>query len=120
MRMRNAYAVLRPQSYALPGPPSEQLVPKRSGNLPKQPGIFECVRLPDGRIGRVRGRRGAFLRVRVRRATSNTHQFVSCPPEKLTCVPCPKGWMSPTGYRRYLKVTLRKMRERQRTRASRA
>ena len=99
----------------------EQLVPKpkHSGKPAKKPGIYECVRLPDGRIGRVRGRRRAFVKVRVRRATSNTHQFIWCPPESLKRVPCPKGWMSPTGYRRYLQVTLRKMRERQRTRASR-
>jgi hypothetical protein len=28
-------------------------------------------------------------------------------------VDCPKGWMSPAGYGRYLKVTLAKMRQRQ-------
>jgi len=28
-------------------------------------------------------------------------------------VDCPKGWMSPAGYLRYLRVTLAKMRQRQ-------
>lgn len=28
-------------------------------------------------------------------------------------VDCPKGWMSPAGYQRYLRVTLAKMRQRQ-------
>jgi hypothetical protein len=28
-------------------------------------------------------------------------------------VDCPKGWMSPAGYLRYLKLTLAKMRQRQ-------
>lgn len=89
-------------------------MPKRSRKRIAQPGTFECVRLPDGRIGRVRGRHGALVVVRVRRATSNTHQLIMCPPGSLKRVACPKGWMSPEGYGRYLRVTLRKMRERQR------
>jgi hypothetical protein len=54
------------------------------------------VRLPDGRVG---GGRAGFEetgRVRVRRKNSST-------------------WMSPRGYARYLRVTLSKMRKRQRT-----
>jgi hypothetical protein len=74
----------------------------------------ECVRLPDGRIGRVRGTHDSLVKVRVRRQTSNTHEFLMCPQAKLRAASCPKGWMSPDGYRRYLRVTLRKMRERQR------
>ncbi len=91
-------------------------MPERSRNSVEWPATFECVRLPDGRIGRVRGRQGALVKVRVRRTTSNTHQFVLFPPRQLERVPCPKG-LSPEGYRRYLRVTLRKMRERQRVRA---
>ena len=72
----------------------------------------DCVRLPDGRIARVRERHGALVRVRVRRRTGSTHQFLKCPVKTLKPVTCPKGWMSPDGYRRYLRVTLRKMRER--------
>ncbi len=73
----------------------------------------DCVRLPDGRIGRVRECVGGHCRVRVRRTTSKTHQFLELPTRELTRVDCPKGWMSPAGYQRYLTVTLAKMRERQ-------
>jgi hypothetical protein len=52
-------------------------------------------------------------RVRVRRATSATHQFLIFAAQDLKRVDCPKGWMSPEGYVRYLKVTLAKMRQRQ-------
>jgi hypothetical protein len=72
----------------------------------------DCVRVPDGRIGRVRGREGALVKVRVRRRSSNSHQFMMCNPDTLEPVSCPKGWMSPEGYQRYLRVTLRKMRAR--------
>jgi hypothetical protein len=72
----------------------------------------DCVRLPDGRIGRVRGVSGGRYRVRVRRTTSATHQFLMFAAKKLKRVDCPKGWMSPEGYLRYLNVTLAKMRQR--------
>jgi len=35
-----------------------------------------------------------------------------CSADTLEPVSCPKGWMSPEGYQRYLRVTLRKMRAR--------
>ncbi len=69
----------------------------------------DCVQIPDGRIGRVRERVGDSYRIRVRRKTSKTHQFLTLPENDLTKVDCPKGWMSPEGYNRYLKVTLEKM-----------
>ena len=72
----------------------------------------DCVRVPDGRIGRVRGREGALIKVRVRRRSSNAHQFLMFSPDTLEPVPCPKGWMNPEGYKRYLRVTLRKKRAR--------
>jgi hypothetical protein len=72
----------------------------------------DCVRIPDGRIGRVREQAGTRYRVRVRRKTSKTHQFLEFEASALHKVDCPKGWMSPAGYVRYLKVTLAKMRER--------
>lgn len=84
----------------------------RHRNRTHLPANGECVRLPDGRIGRVRGRRGELVKVRVRRRSSNTHQFLMCEAGTLERVSCPKGWMSPAGYQRYLTVTLRKMRER--------
>jgi len=73
----------------------------------------DCVKLPDGRIARVRGKIGDGFRVRVRRKTSATHQFLTVKARDLKPVPCPRGWMSPDGYRRYLRVTLAKMRQRQ-------
>jgi hypothetical protein len=76
-------------------------------------GVGDCVRIPDGRIGRVREVFGGKYRVRVRRATSATHQFLLFAAGDLSRVDCPKGWMSPEGYARYLKVTLAKMRKRQ-------
>jgi hypothetical protein len=56
---------------------------------------------------------GVSFRVRVRRKTSATHQFLWLSPSDLRKVDCPQGWMSPAGYVRYLKVTLSKMRQRQ-------
>jgi hypothetical protein len=73
----------------------------------------DCVRIPDGRIGRVREVSGGKYRVRVRRETSATHQFLMFAARDLKRVDCPKGWMSPEGYMRYLKVTLVEMRQRQ-------
>lgn len=84
---------------------------RRQARTPLQNG--DCVRLADGRIARVRARTGVLVKVRVRRRTSATHQFVLCPLHTLERIPCPKGWMSPEGYRRYLRITLRKMRARQ-------
>jgi hypothetical protein len=78
--------------------------------------IAECVRVPDGRIGRVRAIIGSKVRVRVRRRTSPTHQFVLVPAARLRRVACPQGWMSPAGYARYLRITLTKMRRRMRRR----
>ena len=73
----------------------------------------DCVRIPGGRIGRIREVSRGKCRVRVRRATSDTHQFLMFAATDLKRVDCPKGWMSPAGYVRYLKVTLAKMRQRQ-------
>ena len=75
--------------------------------------VGDCVRVPDGRIGRVREISRGQCRVRLRRATSATHQFLMFTVSDLKRVDCPKGWMSPEGYLRYLQVTLAKMRLRQ-------
>jgi hypothetical protein len=72
----------------------------------------DCVRIPDGRIARVRQKIGSAWRVRVRRRTSNTHQFLLIAADDLDPIACPSGWMSPDGYRRYLAQTLGKMRAR--------
>jgi hypothetical protein len=74
--------------------------------------VGDCVRIPDGRIGRVRDVSGGKYRVRVRRTTSATHQFLMFAARVLKRADCPKGWMSPEGYARYLRVTLAKMRQR--------
>jgi hypothetical protein len=73
----------------------------------------DCVQLPDGRIGRVREVCSQRYRVRVRRKTSASHQFLMFDAKELKRVNCPKGWMSQRGYVQYLKKTLAKMQERQ-------
>ena len=79
--------------------------------------LGDCVRVPDGRVGRVRGYVGGKVRVRVRRRTSDTHQFILCRPGDLRPIECPGGWMSPPGYRRYLRATLAKLHSRRRKRS---
>jgi hypothetical protein len=74
--------------------------------------INGCVKIPDGRIGRVREKIGKKYKVRVRRKKSPSHQFLFFERHELKAVACPKGWMSPEGYRRYLKKTLSKMKSR--------
>jgi hypothetical protein len=72
----------------------------------------DCVRIPDGRIGRVRDITKKEYRVRVRRKNSKNHEFLKFTVKEVTKVQCPKGWMSPEGYNRYLKKTLSKMKKR--------
>jgi GTP-binding protein EngB required for normal cell division len=74
--------------------------------------IGDCVKIPDGRIARVRERLTGKYKVRVRRKTGKTHQFLIFPVDQLNLVDCPKGWMSREGYNRYLKITLSKMEKR--------
>ena len=76
--------------------------------------LGDCVKIPDGRIARVRDKVNGTYRVRVLRKTSKTHQFIEFQPEELIKVSCPKGWMSPEGYNRYLKITLEKLKLRSR------
>ena len=75
--------------------------------------VGDCVALADGRVGRVREVSGGKCRVRVRRKTSATHQFLMVQERNLKRARCPKGWMSPAGYVRYLRTTLAKMRQRE-------
>lgn len=81
--------------------------------------VGDCVRVPDGRVGRVRAVETGQYRIRVQRRTSKTHQFLLLRASDLSRVECPRGWMSPDGYRRYLKPTLAKQCERQRARKQR-
>lgn len=83
--------------------------------MAKDISLGDCVTVPDGRIGRVREISGVRIKVRLRRRTSDTHQFVFFKPSELNITSCPKGWMSPDGYNRYLKVTLAKMKARNKT-----
>lgn len=69
----------------------------------------DCVRIPDGRVARVREIGKDEYKIRVRRKTSKSHQFLSFKKEELTVVACPRGWMSRKGYNSYLKTTLAKM-----------
>jgi hypothetical protein len=80
----------------------------------------DCVKIPDGRIARVREISEGRCRVRVRRATSNTRQFLFFPARELERVDCPKGWMSPVGYNHYLRAALSKMRDRVSTKGPQA
>lgn len=74
--------------------------------------IGSCVKIPDGRIARVREKKGNKYKIRVKRKTSETHQFLILDAKDLKPVACPKGWMSREGYNRYLKKTLAKMKAR--------
>lgn len=72
-----------------------------------------CVKLNDRRIGRVREKTSTGLwKVRVKRFTSDTHQFLYLKRNEMKVVKCPQGWMSIDGYNRYVKKTLAKMKER--------
>jgi len=72
----------------------------------------DCVTVPDGRIGRIRDIRKDAVKVRLMRTTSHTHQFVWLKESELQVVACPKGWMSPEGYNKYLEITLAKIKQR--------
>ena len=76
--------------------------------------VGDCVQVSDGRVGRVRAVEAGQYRIRVQRRTSKSHQFLHLRAAELSRIDCPRGWMSPEGYRRYLKPTLAKLRERQR------
>lgn len=56
--------------------------------------IGGCVKIPDGRIARVRERTNNQYKVRVRRKTSASHQFLFFEAKELTPVDCPKGCYS--------------------------
>ena len=80
--------------------------------MPEELAAGDCVQIPDGRIARVRDIHQGVVRVRVRRKTSKSHQFLELKEAELIKVNCPKGWMSPEGYNRYLRITLEKMEKR--------
>ena len=80
--------------------------------MPRPLDVGDCVEVPDGRIGRIRAKERGKYRVRVRRTTSKTHHFLTLSASEVTLVACPAGWMSPDGYRRYLRPIDAKLRRR--------
>jgi hypothetical protein len=60
----------------------------------------ECVRLSDGRPGRVRGKLGTKYRVRVRREGKKGDEVLLLSARELQKIDPPAGWMSPEGYNR--------------------
>jgi hypothetical protein len=59
--------------------------------MPRRFTVGDCVRVPDGRIGRVRALEKGGYRIRLKRRTSKTHQFLNFRAGELTRVACPKG-----------------------------
>ncbi|HEX7112082.1 MAG TPA: hypothetical protein VF216_06535 [Mizugakiibacter sp.] len=83
--------------------------------MPRKPALPEfgdCVRVPDGRIGRVRAAEGDRVRVRLRDPRSGRFRFVWFAAAEVRAVACPAGWMSAEGYRSYYGATLAKMEQR--------
>jgi acetolactate synthase small subunit len=70
----------------------------------------DCVKIPDGRIARDISQNEYI--VRVRRKESKYHQFLKFSKRELTKVQCPRGWMVPEDYNRYVEKTLMKMKKR--------
>ena len=57
----------------------------------------DCVRIPDGRVGRVPTCIRQKYRVRVRRLSNATHQFLTFTAKDLKRIECPKGYRRPAG-----------------------
>lgn len=70
----------------------------------------ECVRVPDGRPGRVRAHRSGKFSVRVRRAGKTTDELLTFAGTQLKRIDPPDGWMSPEGYNRRVAALRRRMR----------
>ena len=72
----------------------------------------ECVRVPDGRPGRIREARGDTVRVRVRKRGGTTDEILAFSPGDLKAIDPPAGWMSPAGYNKRLLAARRNARKR--------
>lgn len=72
----------------------------------------ECVRVPDGRPGRIREARAGKFRVRVRRRGGTTDEIVELQARDLVRIDPPAGWMTPEGYNRRVAAARRNARER--------
>lgn len=75
---------------------------------PLRPG--DCVRVPDGRPGRVRGSSGGKYRIRVRRFGSASDEFLLLSRRELERIDPPAGWMSRQGYNRRVAAAKRNAR----------
>ena len=71
----------------------------------------ECVRVPDGRPGRVRAHRAGKFSVRVRREGKTTDELLTFAAGELRRIDPPAGWMSPEGYNRRVAALRRRRRE---------
>lgn len=60
----------------------------------------ECVRVPDGRPGRIREKRNGSYRVRVRKKSGRGDEILTLAARELARIDPPAGWMTPEGYNR--------------------
>jgi len=74
----------------------------------------DCVKVPDGRPGRVREARGGRVRVRVRRRGGTTDEIVELASADLRAIAPPPGWMSREGYNRRVAAARRNARRKRR------
>ncbi|MEP6769719.1 MAG: hypothetical protein ABJC61_13690 [Acidobacteriota bacterium] len=72
----------------------------------------ECVRVPDGRPGRVRAHRAGKFSVRVRRKGKSTDELLTFAAADLRRIEPPTGWMSAEGYNRRVAALRRRSKER--------
>ncbi|MEO8190101.1 MAG: hypothetical protein ABI682_07140 [Acidobacteriota bacterium] len=70
----------------------------------------ECVRVPDGRPGRVRAHRAGKFSVRVRREGKTTNELLTFAAAQLKRIDPPEGWMTPAGYNRRVAAQKRRRR----------
>lgn len=72
----------------------------------------DCVRIPDGRPGRVRDARGDTIHVRVRRRGGTIDDVLELAPADLSGIDPPAGWMTPEGYNRRVAAARRRAKAR--------
>jgi hypothetical protein len=60
-----------------------------------------CVRLSDGRIGRVQRAHEGCVDVSTTRRRTGTTEVLELEPREVKVIACPPGRMSPEGYRRF-------------------
>jgi len=75
----------------------------------------ECVRLTDGRPGRVREKVGGKFRVRVRRPGGKADELLLLGRRELEKIDPPSGWMSVEGYNRRVAAVRRAVKVKKKT-----